>query len=179
MSFARSNPHHPTFPSITLCHCPINMICSRCLRSSRAIGTPIVRIHQSKPVIATRFTSSTRYSSLTTSYSQFLTRNLASLSYRPLSTLSIQALQSRPRFSSQSLSSNPIGTSLNGGSTTSYTQQSRGFSASSAAAAPRNTFNPSHFVRKRRHGFLSRIRSRKGRNTIKRRRLKNRSTVSH
>ena len=44
---------------------------------------------------------------------------------------------------------------------------------------PRNTFNPSHFVRKRRHGFLSRIRTRKGRATLKRRRAKGRSTLSH
>jgi large subunit ribosomal protein L34 len=44
---------------------------------------------------------------------------------------------------------------------------------------PRNTFSPSHFVRKRRHGFLSRIRTRKGRATLKRRRAKGRSTLSH
>jgi large subunit ribosomal protein L34 len=34
-------------------------------------------------------------------------------------------------------------------------------------------------VRKRRHGFLSRIRTRKGRATLKRRRAKGRSTLSH
>ncbi|KAH8804633.1 60S ribosomal protein-like protein L34 [Xylogone sp. PMI_703] len=44
---------------------------------------------------------------------------------------------------------------------------------------PRNTFNPSHFVRKRRHGFLSRLRTRKGRMTLQRRRAKRRSTLSH
>jgi large subunit ribosomal protein L34 len=44
---------------------------------------------------------------------------------------------------------------------------------------PRDTFNPSHFVRKRRHGFLSRIRTRKGRATLLRRKLKKRSTLSH
>lgn len=44
---------------------------------------------------------------------------------------------------------------------------------------PRNTFDPSHFVRKRRHGFLSRLRTRKGRNTLQRRRSKKRSTLSH
>jgi len=167
-------------PSPTSCQCLVNMICSRCLRSSRAIGTPVVRIQQSKPVTATRFTSSSRYGSLlSTSYVQFLTRYLASLSYRPLSTLSIRTLQSRPRVSLQSLSSSPVGTCLTRSSTIGYMQQSRAFSASSAAGAPRNTFNPSHFVRKRRHGFLSRIRTRKGRNTIKRRRLKGRGTVSH
>ncbi|ORY16270.1 hypothetical protein BCR34DRAFT_119992 [Clohesyomyces aquaticus] len=44
---------------------------------------------------------------------------------------------------------------------------------------PRNTFNPSHFVRKRRHGFLSRLRTRNGRNLLKRRLAKKRSTLSH
>lgn len=44
---------------------------------------------------------------------------------------------------------------------------------------PRNTFSPSHFVRKRRHGFLSRISSRKGRATLLRRKTKKRSTLSH
>ncbi|KAF2474677.1 uncharacterized protein BDR25DRAFT_111033 [Lindgomyces ingoldianus] len=45
--------------------------------------------------------------------------------------------------------------------------------------AIRNTYNPSHFVRKRRHGFLSRLRTRNGRKTLKRRLLKKRSTLSH
>ena len=44
---------------------------------------------------------------------------------------------------------------------------------------PRNTFSPSHFVRKRRHGFLSRLRTRKGRATLQRRKSKRRNTLSH
>ncbi|KAI6708383.1 hypothetical protein JHW43_009099, partial [Diplocarpon mali] len=44
---------------------------------------------------------------------------------------------------------------------------------------PRRTFDPSHFVRKRRHGFLSRIRTRKGRALLKRRKAKGRTTLSH
>lgn len=44
---------------------------------------------------------------------------------------------------------------------------------------PRRTFDPSHFVRKRRHGFLSRIRTRKGRMILQRRKAKGRSTLSH
>lgn len=51
--------------------------------------------------------------------------------------------------------------------------------ATQVRCGPRDTFNPSHFVRKRRHGFLSRIRTRKGRNTLARRRAKKRSTLSH
>lgn len=43
----------------------------------------------------------------------------------------------------------------------------------------RDTFDPSHFVRKRRHGFLSRVRTRNGRNLLKRRRSKRRSTLAH
>ncbi|RKF83588.1 hypothetical protein GcC1_001014 [Golovinomyces cichoracearum] len=53
------------------------------------------------------------------------------------------------------------------------------FSAVQIRCGPRNTFNPSHFVRKRRHGFLSRINTRKGRMTIGRRKAKKRSTLSH
>jgi len=45
--------------------------------------------------------------------------------------------------------------------------------------APRNTYNPSHFVRKRRHGFLSRLKTRTGRMTLARRRAKGRRFLSH
>ncbi|KAL2068708.1 hypothetical protein VTL71DRAFT_15046 [Oculimacula yallundae] len=55
----------------------------------------------------------------------------------------------------------------------------RAFSTTSVMGAPRDTFDPSHFVRKRRHGFLSRSRTRKGRATLKRRLAKKRSTLSH
>ncbi|THW15297.1 hypothetical protein D6D24_05038 [Aureobasidium pullulans] len=48
-----------------------------------------------------------------------------------------------------------------------------------ARGPKRDTFDPSHRVRKRRSGFLARIRSRNGRNLVKRRRLKKRSTLSH
>ncbi|KAF2405466.1 hypothetical protein EJ06DRAFT_486248 [Trichodelitschia bisporula] len=44
---------------------------------------------------------------------------------------------------------------------------------------PRNTFNPSHRVRKRRHGFLSRVRTRTGRRVLTRRKTKGRNTLSH
>lgn len=45
--------------------------------------------------------------------------------------------------------------------------------------AKRDTFNPSHRVRKRRHGFLARLRSRTGRMVLMRRKLKGRNTLSH
>ena len=44
---------------------------------------------------------------------------------------------------------------------------------------PRDTYDPSHRVRKRRHGFLARLRSRTGRKILKRRKAKGRSTLSH
>ncbi|KAL2350676.1 ribosomal protein L34-domain-containing protein [Cryomyces antarcticus] len=44
---------------------------------------------------------------------------------------------------------------------------------------PRDTYDPSHRVRKRRHGFLSRLRTRTGRATLRRRRAKGRTTMSH
>ena len=44
---------------------------------------------------------------------------------------------------------------------------------------PRNTFDPSHRVRKRRHGFLARLRSRTGRKVLKRRTLKGRQSLTH
>ncbi|EGP85754.1 uncharacterized protein MYCGRDRAFT_45465 [Zymoseptoria tritici IPO323] len=54
-----------------------------------------------------------------------------------------------------------------------------GLSILQVRGAKRDTFNPSHVVRKRRHGFLSRLRTRTGRMTLKRRRAKGRSTLSH
>lgn len=44
---------------------------------------------------------------------------------------------------------------------------------------PRNTFDPSHRVRKRRHGFLARLKSRTGRKVLKRRTLKGRQSLTH
>ncbi|KAF8531310.1 ribosomal protein L34, partial [Trichophaea hybrida] len=44
---------------------------------------------------------------------------------------------------------------------------------------PRDTFDPSHRVRKRRSGFLARIRTRTGRATLKRRKHKGRKSLSH
>ncbi|KAF1920122.1 ribosomal protein L34-domain-containing protein [Ampelomyces quisqualis] len=44
---------------------------------------------------------------------------------------------------------------------------------------PRDTYNPSHLVRKRRHGFLSRIRTKKGRKVLMRRIKKGRWNLSH
>ncbi|KAJ4346301.1 hypothetical protein N0V95_005511 [Ascochyta clinopodiicola] len=44
---------------------------------------------------------------------------------------------------------------------------------------PRDTYNPSHIVRKRRHGFLSRLRTKKGRKLLMRRLTRGRWNLSH
>ncbi|CAK1368147.1 hypothetical protein CB0940_11167 [Cercospora beticola] len=54
-----------------------------------------------------------------------------------------------------------------------------GLSISQVRGAKRDTYNPSHVVRKRRHGYLSRAKTRTGMMIIKRRRAKKRSTMSH
>ncbi|EME39246.1 hypothetical protein DOTSEDRAFT_179696 [Dothistroma septosporum NZE10] len=54
-----------------------------------------------------------------------------------------------------------------------------GLSILQVRGAKRDTFKPSHVVRKRRHGFLSRLRTRTGRMILKRRRMKGRNTLSH
>ncbi|KAK6529045.1 hypothetical protein TWF694_004265 [Orbilia ellipsospora] len=43
----------------------------------------------------------------------------------------------------------------------------------------RKTYNPSHIVRKRRFGFLARLRSKTGKNIIKRRKEKGRKALTH
>ncbi|KAK6511421.1 hypothetical protein TWF481_000338 [Arthrobotrys musiformis] len=43
----------------------------------------------------------------------------------------------------------------------------------------RKTYNPSHIVRKRRFGFLARLRSKTGRNILKRRKEKGRKMLTH
>ncbi|QKX62681.1 uncharacterized protein TRUGW13939_09842 [Talaromyces rugulosus] len=65
----------------------------------------------------------------------------------------------------------PISTSL-------FDQKIRSFSATACLGGKRRTYNPSRRVQKRRHGFLSRLRTRSGREILKRRRLKGRKNLS-
>ncbi|KAJ5907427.1 Ribosomal protein L34 [Penicillium taxi] len=101
------------------------------------------------------------------------------LSSRPFSSILFSTPARQPIQTTQSLTSrlsSPTPTL----SLFSQTQpeQARSFSASAALGAPRNTFNPSRRVQKRRHGFLSRNKTHNGRRIITRRRLKGRRNVS-
>ncbi|KAF1929868.1 uncharacterized protein M421DRAFT_131070 [Didymella exigua CBS 183.55] len=53
------------------------------------------------------------------------------------------------------------------------------FAGTQIRCGPRDTYNPSHIVRKRRHGFLSRLRTKKGRKLLMRRLVKGRGNLSH
>ncbi|PYI15863.1 hypothetical protein BO99DRAFT_341495 [Aspergillus violaceofuscus CBS 115571] len=57
-------------------------------------------------------------------------------------------------------------------------QQSRSFSASACLLGKRSTYNPSRRVQKRRHGFLSRVKTRTGRMIIQRRKARGRKNLS-
>ncbi|KAF3032521.1 hypothetical protein E8E12_000959 [Didymella heteroderae] len=56
---------------------------------------------------------------------------------------------------------------------------SAAFAGTQIRCGPRDTYNPSHIVRKRRHGFLSRLRTKKGRKLLMRRLVKGRVNLSH
>ncbi|KAL2833446.1 ribosomal protein L34-domain-containing protein [Aspergillus cavernicola] len=62
--------------------------------------------------------------------------------------------------------------------TPTFSQKSRSFSASASLAGRRSTYNPSRRVQKRRHGFLSRLRTKNGRKIFTRRREKGRKNLS-
>ena len=54
-----------------------------------------------------------------------------------------------------------------------------GLASTQVRSGPRNTFRPSHFKRKRRHGFMSRLMTKNGRKTLMRRMKKGRWNLSH
>ncbi|KAF2429941.1 hypothetical protein EJ08DRAFT_634817 [Tothia fuscella] len=136
------------------------MICTRCLRNP--FGAP-VRSRISASAINSVSGRPLRTPSTPRAFSILCTRRpriLASMSNTPSpsisSTLITPTLDLLPKISSHP---SLAGIQVRNG--------------------PRDTFNPSHRVRKRRHGFLSRIKTRKGRNTLKRRLSKSRSKLSH
>ncbi|KAH8757754.1 60S ribosomal protein-like protein L34 [Hyaloscypha finlandica] len=135
------------------------MLCLRCLRGLSAIpGPAIVSRAVRNPVLKATFTSLRGPSRPTIFPSS--ARFRASLAV-PTTTTSSPAGVEAMLDLLQKISSHPA------------------LGATQVRCGPRDTFSPSHFVRKRRHGFLSRIRTRKGRNTLARRRAKKRSTLSH
>ena len=99
---------------------------------------------------------------------------------RPLSVLS-SLPSTRPTLSAaRTIASSPIADNT---PTSSLAQSQPTFSPlallQQVRGAKRDTFNPSHVVRKRRHGFLARLRTRTGRMVLKRRKAKKRNTLSH
>jgi len=92
---------------------------------------------------------------------------------RPLSILS--QLPSRPTATPSSTAVRAIAADI---PTTPFVQLPS-LTLLQVRGAKRDTYDPSHRVRKRRHGFLSRLRSKNGRNTLKRRKLRGRNTLSH
>ncbi|KAL4781191.1 ribosomal protein L34-domain-containing protein [Aspergillus varians] len=96
--------------------------------------------------------------------------------FRPFSLATTTLTPTRPTLSSLSPRSQqpqsllPIASAIS--------QQSRSFSASASLAGRRSTYNPSRRVQKRRHGFLSRLRTKNGRKIIARRRDKGRKCMS-
>ncbi|PSS25274.1 hypothetical protein M430DRAFT_16001 [Amorphotheca resinae ATCC 22711] len=132
-----------------------------CLRCSRGLGASTISSIASravqKPVI--KASSQRTFTSLTP-----LRPTISASGFRPslaISTPAASASVEAPLDLLPKISSHPA------------------LGATQIRCGPRNTFSPSHFVRKRRHGFLSRIRTRKGRATLQRRKAKRRSTLSH
>ncbi|TGO16325.1 hypothetical protein BTUL_0029g00140 [Botrytis tulipae] len=126
------------------------MLCLRCSHGLRA--TPIITrvLSQSNAIVAKRtFTSITP-----------LRPTLSPSAFKPSTSVLIPS-EAAPLDLLPKISTHPA------------------LSTTQLRCGPRNTFSPSHFVRKRRHGFLSRIRTRKGRATLQRRKSKRRSTLSH
>ncbi|KAF2769299.1 60S ribosomal protein L34 [Teratosphaeria nubilosa] len=98
-------------------------------------------------------------------------KSLPPLQKRTLSILTSLPTRPKPLFTAPTTLDTPITALTSTPVTLPSLLQARG--------AKRDTFNPSHRVRKRRHGFLARLRTRTGRKVIARRRAKGRNNWSH
>ncbi|GAB7340618.1 hypothetical protein MBLNU457_7023t1 [Dothideomycetes sp. NU457] len=139
------------------------MLCLRCSFQRLALNTRTTTQTLSKPTTSLLRSSQPQSRTLTSLTSPLLRRPQLPRSNLESPTTSILAQTPFPSAGSQS-----NGLALTGlGAAT----QVRG--------AKRDTYDPSNLVRKRRHGFLSRARTRLGKKLLKRRRLKGRSSLSH
>lgn len=152
---------------------PHNMFGIRCLRSAFAPAASSLR--PALPQLARQTLApiqAARYASR--DCLQHSTSHTNCVTSRPLSILS--QLPSRPTVA-PSTATHAITADI---PTASFQLPSQpGLSLLQVRGAKRDTYDPSHRVRKRRHGFLSRLRSKNGRNTLKRRKLRGRNTLSH
>ncbi|KAL4808990.1 ribosomal protein L34-domain-containing protein [Aspergillus unguis] len=137
------------------------MLCLRCRAIPSAVRTATSSVTKQSTATATPLFSLSRTS-------QLRSFSLAtSTPTRPAITLQqLQSLQS------------PITSALSQLHSQSQNQQVRSFSASASLAGWRPTFRPSRRVQKRRHGFLSRLRTKNGRKILTRRKTKGRNNLS-
>ncbi|PBP25153.1 hypothetical protein BUE80_DR004044 [Diplocarpon rosae] len=137
------------------------MLCQRCFRGLNTVIKPMspwCRVQQVavQPSLKRKFTAFRGPSRPTSLRPSVATQPFFVLSKFPVSSTSGEVLDLLPKISTHPSAA-----------------------ATQFRCGPRRTFDPSHFVRKRRHGFLSRIRTRKGRALLKRRKAKGRTTLSH
>ncbi|KAF3043055.1 hypothetical protein E8E11_007720 [Didymella keratinophila] len=102
-------------------------------------------------------------------------RNMSLLSARrPMLSSSMPSTLAAPGAPSTALTSSSETLDIMG-----KISASAAFAGTQIRCGPRDTYNPSHIVRKRRHGFLSRLRTKKGRKLLMRRLVKGRTNLSH
>ena len=156
-----------------------NMRCIRCSFQRLALTTRATASTLSKPTTSLLRSSyvldSLHFCQKAKPYRQIQSRTLTSLT---------SPLLRRPQLPRTNLES-PTTSILAQTSFPSASPQSNGSAlaglgtATQVRGAKRDTYDPSHLVRKRRHGFLSRVKTRLGRKLLKRRKLKGRTTLSH
>lgn len=140
------------------------------LRCLRAVAPATL-----KPSIAQQYALTPRKDGITHT-NKSRARNMSLLSARRpmLSSSSTPCILATPGAPSTALTSAPETLDIMG-----KISASAAFAGTQIRCGPRDTYNPSHIVRKRRHGFLSRLRTKKGRKLLMRRLVKGRVNLSH
>lgn len=150
-----------------------------CLRCSRVLGTP------SGPSIVSRAAWNATHRSSAQRYTEFIPSQTSLLiSSRTFTLLAPRRPTTVPISSRVTIepSSTTVSTSISSATALDLLPKISthpALASTQVRCGPRDTYSPSHFVRKRRHGFLSRIRTRKGRATLQRRKTKKRTSLSH